>query len=108
MSSGNDTSDDYSLPTGTAVTDAVDADATACAGDPAVSDWVPADELSFKQAFDELEDIVRVLEGDSRELEQSLALYERGVSLLRSLKRRLDDASQKVEVLMGELDTADE
>ena len=65
---------------------------------------VSVDDLSFKQAQDELEGIVRSLESGTLELEESLTLYERGVALLRSLKTRLDAAEQKVEVLMGELE----
>lgn len=64
----------------------------------------PVDDLSFKEAQEELETIVRSLESGTLELEESLALYERGVTLLRSLKTRLDTAEQKVEVLMGELE----
>ena len=62
------------------------------------------DVLSFKEAQDELETIVRALESGTLELEQSLELYERGVALLRSLKTRLLAAEQKIEVLMGELE----
>lgn len=63
----------------------------------------PVEELSFKQAQDELEGIVRALESGTLELEESLMLYERGVALLRSLKTRLEEAEQKIDVLMGEL-----
>ena len=52
----------------------------------------------------ELDGIVRVLESNSLELEDSLVSYERGVSLLRALQGRLNEAQQKVEVLMGELE----
>ena len=62
------------------------------------------EELSFKEAQDELEGIVRALESGTLELEDSLALYERGVALLRSLKTRLEAAEQKIEVLMGQLE----
>lgn len=67
-------------------------------------DATPLEKLSFKEAQDELEGIVRALESGTLELEESLALYERGVGLLKSLKTRLDAAEQKVEVLMGELE----
>ena len=67
-------------------------------------DRIPAEDLSFKEAQDELETIVRSLESGTLELESSLELYERGVTLLRSLKSRLDAAEQKVEALMGELE----
>lgn len=65
---------------------------------------ISAEDLSFKEAQDELETIVRSLESGTLELEESLTLYERGVALLRSLKGRLDAAEQKIEVLMGELE----
>jgi exodeoxyribonuclease VII small subunit len=62
------------------------------------------EELSFLQASEELEAIVRQLESNQLELEDSLTLYERGIALLRSLKTRLANAEQKVEVLMGNLE----
>lgn len=63
----------------------------------------PIEELSFREAIAELDSIVGVLESNSLELEESLKSYERGVALLRSLQGRLNDAQQKVDVLMGEL-----
>jgi len=64
----------------------------------------PVDELSFRQAMDELQTIVKLLESNTLELEDSLAQYERGVALLKSLKNRLSQASFKVESLMDELE----
>ena len=61
--------------------------------------------LTFREAMNELSAIVEALESNTLELEESLVKYERGVALLRSLKSSLADAQQKVEVLMGELDT---
>lgn len=63
----------------------------------------PIEELSFREAMAELDGIVTVLESNSLELEDSLKSYERGVSLLGALRSRLNDAQQKVDVLMGEL-----
>ena len=63
----------------------------------------PIEEMTFREAMAELDDIVRALESNALELEDSLARYERGVALLASLKKRLADAEQKVETLMGEL-----
>ena len=66
----------------------------------------PAPEtLTFRQGMAELDQIVAQLEGNTLELEDSLAAYERGVALLRNLRVRLDGAQQKIDVLMGELDT---
>ena len=64
----------------------------------------PVDELSFRQAMDELQTIVKLLESNTLELEDSLAQYERGGALLKSLKNRLSQASFKVESLMDELE----
>ena len=63
----------------------------------------PLEELTFREAMAELDRIVALLEGNTLELEDSLKHYERGVSLLALLHKKLDDAEQKVEVLMGEL-----
>ena len=65
---------------------------------------IASDELSFGDALAELDQVVAALEGGELELEESLARYERGVSLLRSLQGKLADAQQKVTMLIGELD----
>ena len=62
------------------------------------------DELSFKEGLLELDQIVRALEANQLELEDSIESYERGVKLLGALQKRLDEAQQKVTVLMGELE----
>lgn len=58
------------------------------------------EEMTFKEASIELEQIVRSLEAGDLELEESLERYGRGVELLRSLRARLNDAEQKVRVLL--------
>ena len=64
----------------------------------------PLDQMSFREAMNELDQTVNLLESNTLELEESLASYERGVALLADLKTRLSDAQQKVDVLMGQLD----
>ena len=66
--------------------------------------FTKVEEMSFKQLMAELDSIVRALESNSLELEESLTLYERGVELLRTSRGRLDQAQQKVTALMGELE----
>lgn len=61
------------------------------------------DALTFREAMNELEQIVDQLESNTLELEESLQRYERGVALIVSLKGRLNNAQQRVDVLMGEL-----
>ena len=63
-------------------------------------------ELSFPEDMADHDQVVASLEGNGLELEDSLKQYERGIGLLASLKSRLDEAQQKVEVLMGQLDAS--
>ena len=65
--------------------------------------------LTYREATAELEQVVRALESNQLELEESLELYKRGVELLASLRSRLADAEQQVSALMGqiEVDTDD-
>lgn len=58
------------------------------------------DQMTFREASTELEQLVRSLESGELELEDALACYERGVELLRSLRERLSGAEQKVRVLL--------
>ena len=61
------------------------------------------DDMTFREAAAELDGIVRMLESNTMELEDTLSAYERGVALIAALQKRLADAEQKVDVLMGEL-----
>ena len=61
------------------------------------------DDMTFREAAAELDGIVRMLESNTLELEDTLSAYERGVALIAALQKRLADAEQKVDVLMGEL-----
>lgn len=65
---------------------------------------VNVEDVSFKEGLQELDSIVRALEGNQLELEESIKSYERGVALLGALQKKLDEAQQKVTVLMGELE----
>jgi exodeoxyribonuclease VII small subunit len=53
----------------------------------------------FEGAIAELESIVKKLEEGDMPLEQSLALYERGVQLSRFCHARLEDAERRIELL---------
>jgi len=56
--------------------------------------------MSFEAAISELENIVHQLESGDLELEQSLTLFERGIELTRLSQSRLQEAEQKVQILM--------
>jgi exodeoxyribonuclease VII small subunit len=62
----------------------------------------------FEAAIAELESIVKKLEEGDMPLEQSLALYERGVQLSRFCHGRLEEAERRIDVLTdrGELKPA--
>ena len=53
----------------------------------------------FEAAIAELESVVKKLEEGDLPLEQSLALYERGVQLSRFCHARLEDAERRIEIL---------
>ncbi len=59
----------------------------------------------FETAIAELEATVKKLEDGDLSLEQSLALYERGVTLSKFCHARLEDAERRIEILSerGEL-----
>jgi exodeoxyribonuclease VII small subunit len=62
----------------------------------------------FEAAIAELESVVKKLEDGDLPLEQSLALYERGVQLSRFCHARLEEAERRIDVLneRGELKPA--
>ena len=62
----------------------------------------------FEAAITELESIVKKLDDGELTLEQSLALYERGVQLSRFCHAQLEQAERRIEILneRGELKSA--
>ncbi len=54
-------------------------------------------DLTFEQAFAELEESVRTLERGDLPLEESLTLYERGQELVAYCAKLLDEAELKVQ-----------
>ncbi|MDB2374329.1 exodeoxyribonuclease VII small subunit [Psychrosphaera haliotis] len=57
-------------------------------------------DITFETAISELETIVNQLESGDLELEKSLVLFERGIELTRLSQGRLQEAEQKVQILM--------
>jgi exodeoxyribonuclease VII small subunit len=56
----------------------------------------PVEELTFEEAFTELEETVRKLEAGGLTLEESLALYERGQALAARCNAQLDAAQLRI------------
>ncbi len=57
-------------------------------------------EQGFEKALAELEDIVDKLEKGGLALDESLALFEKGVKLARFLRGELGKAEKKIEILL--------
>jgi len=53
----------------------------------------------FEDELRDLEEIVNRIDSGDLSLEESIAAFERGVALVRSLNLRLDEVERKVEVL---------
>jgi exodeoxyribonuclease VII small subunit len=57
-------------------------------------------ERKFEDDIKELEAIVARIDSGELSLEESIAAFERGVALIRSLNGKLDEAERKVELLL--------
>lgn len=57
--------------------------------------------MTFEQAMDRLEEIVRQLEQGDAPLEESLSLFEEGTRLVKKCASQLDKAEQKVTKLLA-------
>lgn len=62
------------------------------------------EDMTFEEAFAELEQVVRSLEDGQAALEESLALYERGQTLSQFCSQKLDEAELKIEQMTPEGD----
>ena len=60
---------------------------------------LPLAEMSYEQAFTELEGIVTALEGGQRPLEESLRLFERGQMLVKFCGGLLEQAELRIRKL---------
>lgn len=54
----------------------------------------------FEESLAELEGVVRRLEQGELPLEDSLAVFERGMTLVKQLSKRLEEIERRVEVLL--------
>lgn len=62
----------------------------------------PVDELSYEQAFEELDALVDRLESGDLALEESMALFERGQSLAERCGALLEQAELRLRQLLPE------
>lgn len=62
------------------------------------------EEISFEQALNELETIVKGLESGSSDLEKAIKDYEKGNNLIKICEKKLNDAKLKVEKIIKNSD----
>jgi len=60
--------------------------------------------LTFENAMSRLNEIVKSLESGASSLDNALKLYEEGVSLVRFCNRTLDNAENKIKMLVSDED----
>ncbi len=58
-------------------------------------------DMAFEAALARLEEIVRALDNGAAPLDESLALFEEGVSLVKLCSAKLDSAEQRVKILVN-------
>lgn len=58
------------------------------------------DKLSFEEALAALEEIVDNLEREQLSLNESLAVFEKGISLSRICLAKLEEAEEKIHILL--------
>jgi exodeoxyribonuclease VII small subunit len=58
--------------------------------------------LTFEKALARLQDVVSELEDPEKGLEESLVLFEEGISLSRFCRSRIDEIQKRVEVVLKE------
>lgn len=62
--------------------------------------------MSFESTIEELEQLVEQLESGDLALDEALRKFERGISLARAGQLKLDDAEQRVRILLSNSDGA--
>ena len=62
----------------------------------------PVEELSYEEALAELEEIVSTLEGEQKQLDESIKLFERGQALAAHCSVLLEAAELKVKQVAGD------
>ena len=58
------------------------------------------DKLSFEEALEELEQIIRNLETGKTSLEESITTYERGIALKNHCETKLREARMKIDKIV--------
>ena len=62
--------------------------------------------MSFETTIEELDQVVEQLENGDLTLDDALKKFERGIALARSGQSKLDEAEQRVSILLSNTDDA--
>ncbi|MDF7670267.1 exodeoxyribonuclease VII small subunit [Orbaceae bacterium ESL0721] len=62
----------------------------------------PEKALSFEETLKQLEGVVSQLENGDLPLDEALTEFEKGVKLIRTGKQQLQQAEQRIQILMSE------
>lgn len=57
---------------------------------------------NFEESLEQLEELVETMESGDLSLEESLKAFESGIKLTRECQTRLQEAEQKVQILVQE------
>ena len=61
-------------------------------------------QIQFEEAFKRLDEIVTKLESGDLSLEESMTLFEEGITLTETCKTRLEAAEQNIQLLLKDSD----
>jgi exodeoxyribonuclease VII small subunit len=67
------------------------------------NDPTPVENLTFEQALDELDALVRKMESGALGLDETVAAYRRGAELVKFCQGKLAAAEEQIRVLEGDL-----
>ncbi len=59
-----------------------------------------SEKKTFEESIERLEEVVRILERGDAGLDNALALFEEGTGLIKTCSKMLDEAEQKVTLLV--------
>ncbi len=59
-------------------------------------------DMDYESAFSELDDLVQKIENEELPLEESMALFERGVQLAGHCRTLLDDAERRISQIIDD------
>ena len=56
--------------------------------------------MTYEQQLQQLETLIKQLENGDLSLDQALAAYEQGVALIRACQQQLEQAEQRIQLLV--------